>query len=832
MKTNLLRLLAILILCTAGLAPAAVNVVPGGGGSGTNDLSGYATKIYAEQRTNTATLLATLNAATMVQLRDATNVAGQPLIPINGTLHAFGDSQTVGINSGGSNYTSSGNLLPQFIWPNMLASNYGRGLVVSNYAVGATRLAWAVAKPKSHFNTMGKMPWDWTGISTFMGGWNDFGTGNETVSDAFLGAMQNGYEAAIARLLIDDYAGISYIGWTRTGTGDEVMDGWVTTGDNDQAAVTNVDETPFRRTGFANMPARYRTKMTSGETTEFTVTGARSIGLFFETDASGGNFTVTVNSNSIGGTYSTLYNSTYAYPKVVWIDDVPSPAYVKITAASSTVYFLAAGWVNRSTLPQEKTIIMAGSTANTANNRAVTNIWKVNKAMEMAASAFAGRHPVYFANVFNSYVNDTDQEPDDISHFTPVGNLHIAESFARAYVPTGPLSSNVVRYVEPAAAAAPGTFDPTESITFSGDNTYSGISEFTGEVQFGDAVTFTGDVEFTGNVTVNSANNTTSLSNLYVGGTASGQTATVSNQFVTLAQLEGAARGSLVMYFDTTTRAAGAAAAFGLTGTVNGTNYMSREGIPAQSTNVAATSANGVYVAAFISTNTYASLAGGLAVVDVYAYENSGGSGAISAEVYIINSVTKAEEYEFTPSPAYQTVPAQATPDKLSFSIPVTDYTSTTNFHIAVKIKVQESGTDPTIRIVTGGSYISHLAISVPSQSYVLKSGDTMTGLLSAPAINYTTNALTQGSPIIDFSKNYAMFTTNDVFTIGGYSNADAGKANWSVLFVTNSLASAKQITQTANTHTNGTWFVTNVSAISFIQYGNSFTNAICTPLW
>lgn len=203
--------------------------------------------------------------------------------------------------------------------------------------------------------------------------------------------------------------------------------------------------------------------------------------------------------------------------------------------------------------------------------------------------------------------------------------------------------------------------------------------------------------------------------------------ATNGNQLVTLDQLQQASSAGEHFYFNLASPAAG----FTLTGSNVTTNWASVNVPATATTNAAATAANGTYLASFISTNVYKSISSGFANVDIYVFENSAGSARITAEVYAVNSVTKAEEYEFTPSPAYQDVPGgTTTPTLRTFSVPLTDYTSTTNLHIVVKIKLEESGADPTVRIVTGGAYASHVSFPIPGSSYVLKTGGTMDGAL------------------------------------------------------------------------------------------------------
>ena len=199
---------------------------------------------------------------------------------------------------------------------------------------------------------------------------------------------------------------------------------------------------------------------------------------------------------------------------------------------------------------------------------------------------------------------------------------------------------------------------------------------------------------------------------------------TNANQFVTLGFIQEAARGGVVSHFDVGSHAAG----FNLTGVIGSTNRNSIEAISTARTNAGTALVTGNYVAAFITTNSYSSVASGIAIIELYAYESSPGSPQITAELYCVNSQTLLEEREWTPAPAYQTVPAGTDPSLMRFSVPISDRSSTTNFYLAVKIKQLNSG---TVALVTGGAYDSHLSFSLPSSSFVMKSGDAMTGPLT-----------------------------------------------------------------------------------------------------
>jgi len=208
------------------------------------------------------------------------------------------------------------------------------------------------------------------------------------------------------------------------------------------------------------------------------------------------------------------------------------------------------------------------------------------------------------------------------------------------------------------------------------------------------------------------------------GGLTAALPATNATQLVNLAQLQSYNVGGQHFYF-TQEPAAG----FALSGVVRSTNWASQSAILTATTNNIATTAANDYVA-FVSTNTFKSIASGSWDVEFWAYENTAGSATVTAEVYLVNSETGSEEFEFEPSPTYQTVNAGATPTKLVFSLPSSDYSSTTNLYAVIKLKFQVTGS-PTVSIVSGGAYPSHFSFSVPDSNFVTKSGDTMTGPLT-----------------------------------------------------------------------------------------------------
>jgi hypothetical protein len=261
------------------------------------------------------------------------------------------------------------------------------------------------------------------------------------------------------------------------------------------------------------------------------------------------------------------------------------------------------------------------------------------------------------------------------------------------------------------------------------------------------------------------------------GGLTAANPATNANQFVTLAQAQSFNVGGQHFYFTPAS-----ASGFALTGTVRQTNWASASATLTSTTNTITSVAADNYVS-FISTNTFSALSSGSGDIDVWCYENTAGSATVKAEVYLVNSVTKVEEFEFEPSPAYQTVFAGTTPTKLTFSVPVSDYTSTTNLHVMVKLKFQVTGS-PSVSIVMGGAYASHFSFSVPDNNFVAKAGDAMTGVLtlSGTATPGTSNSVAASTKYADDTAALRQPLDSDLTTLATLNGSALTNLNASEL--------------------------------------------------
>lgn len=118
--------------------------------------------------------------------------------------------------------------------------------------------------------------------------------------------------------------------------------------------------------------------------------------------------------------------------------------------------------------------------------------------------------------------------------------------------------------------------------------------------------------------------------------------------------------------------------------------------------------------------------------------------------------------------------------------------------------------------------------LSVENENGVLVYDSCGNGVLTNN-VQYATNTTTMAP---DFTKGYGYIETNAAFTVLAPIGLTATKAETCVMLVTNSTASAVVITPAAGWKSQGTWYVTNVSAITVFHYGTVFTNATCLPLY
>lgn len=383
--------------------------------------------------------------------------------PRVGNLYGFGDSQTAGGNSAGAPYSNGTTLYPQYRWLNLLSVMNSRNLAVNNYALGSTRISWALDFTfiQSQFNRTGNLDRDWRGVAVAMNGWNNL-SGETIDNEDFYRVKRHADEAFIAKLLIDDYAGISLKGWGSDYATNPVDNkfGWNTTGVGDSLIGLTMGVRNFFPFYFGDplYDKRPRTKLESGDNASFTLTDKRAIAIFYETSTNGGDFTVHINSVKYADGNND-YTTTECFPGVIWIENVPATSTVTVTSTNGDLYLLAFGWVDKnSTILPNKTIIY-GTTSGNNLNASDSILYRVAQGAERAAGTFS-TYPVFFANPYNNWV-PSDREPTDQPHITYLGNQHIANAYNSAVKVNGTSENIIIRSQYTPSLQEAATANPT-----------------------------------------------------------------------------------------------------------------------------------------------------------------------------------------------------------------------------------------------------------------------------------------------------------------------------------------------------------------------------------
>ena len=417
-------------------------------------------------------------AAAIAQVAAGVAVVQAGITPANTTLsprtsdselHTFGDSQTAGSNAAtGVYYTDGvGHLLPQYRWPNILAAAQGNNLTLYNHGIGGQRLGYANDAPWSMFNQMGKLPPYAGGFEApkwivIMGGWNSINTSSS--DPLFFRMLRRQHESNIVRALGDHWGGVSPLGWADTtlggnqdiaGSGGNNTPGFSSTGSfvNDGMSADPASFVPFP-TAAPGTEGRGLTRLTNGEYSQFTPGTCRDVFVVLETDPDNqGTAIVWVKlaGESVFkevkrvGCYWRASYSVDRWQQSVRLKDLPDGATVRVSCDTDSpahnVRFLAFVWTLKETdvAARRRSITYCSTVANSWNGHAIDVLY-INALQAQAAVAAYADYGVMFANVFNTWVQATDQETGppapatpDGSHFTPTGNVHVARSVQQAY---------------------------------------------------------------------------------------------------------------------------------------------------------------------------------------------------------------------------------------------------------------------------------------------------------------------------------------------------------------------------------------------------------------
>lgn len=368
-------------------------------------------------------------------------------------LYAFGDSQTAGSNAAtGVYYTDgAGVLLPKFKWPNILASMYDNSMQPYNFAVGGQRLGWNTGGYEySIFNQMGNLgPYSGGAETSYavavMAGWNSVNPSSTT--EDFYRIVRRSHEANIARLLMDGWGAITHLGWADPNNGGQAGGAFsfATTSGVSEAIQDTVasNKTSFNPFSYGDSAgARWTQQLTNGQYSEVTFGGKRAACVFLETDPVGEGIatislddgTGAVDVGTVDCHWTSLFNDD-RHPLMFWIEDLPPTATIRVTceaASGKVVRLLAIGYTEKSEIiARKRTIIYGTMVANSANGHDPETLFQCAKQCEAAVGTFS-EYGVLFANPFSHWVEVEDQEPQDISHLTPSGNMRVARAFASA----------------------------------------------------------------------------------------------------------------------------------------------------------------------------------------------------------------------------------------------------------------------------------------------------------------------------------------------------------------------------------------------------------------
>ena len=104
-----------------------------------------------------------------------------------------------------------------------------------------------------------------------------------------------------------------------------------------------------------------------------------------------------------------------------------------------------------------------------------------------------------------------------------------------------------------------------------------------------------------------------------------------------------------------------------------------------------------------------------------------------------------------------------------------------------------------------------------------------LTNQVTGVNVLYPTNA---GALNVNLNQPYADLNQAANFSFTGVANVSSTNYQTAVVFVGNTAGGTITIGVPANTHTQGTWLCTNVTAVSFFCSAGRWTNAVAVPLW
>lgn len=369
-------------------------------------------------------------------VRVSPEVNSAPLVPLEGDLIGVSDSQGFGTNA-----AESGGRLPEaYRFFNIFAAAQGRSLDVSNFAVPGAKLSF-YQSGASIWNSLGQVSASWEGVLLATLGYNS--CDSSTVTPEYYDNFEETGRAFLARFLADGYAGISTAGWGATGSAGGTLHGFFTTGSNVSYAVSAGQSAVGGPLYYGDPDGAQRNVLLeAGEYAEWVFSGKKAVGILLATSATGGLCSVLVNGEE-RAVKSTKYvplasandPSGFSYPRVIWIDNLPETAEIRVAASGGSVLMQGYEWKDRvGEHDGLRNIIVAAVSGNQNGGRSPAMLAEMNRRLLGAVAAF-GEYPIYFADILTGWDRNKYDEPTDASHFTRAGNQFVAECFERAGKP-------------------------------------------------------------------------------------------------------------------------------------------------------------------------------------------------------------------------------------------------------------------------------------------------------------------------------------------------------------------------------------------------------------
>jgi hypothetical protein len=393
--------------------------------------------LEAQQTVNNFTVKTNLTVNGSASIKNASIDVAYLTAPLSatGNYWSFGDSQTAGANAAVTNYTSSGAILSQYRYPNLISAslslnltNLGKGGSSHSYNTGSEILRQT---PINRFGA--NVSANWTGLATLMIGYNNINLFSQMSN--FPAFYQSAQEAFVSRALIDGWAGVGSSGKDNTGT---TWASFSTTGSQLLSGFTDDCVFPIGNPG---TDQRTRIELTGTETYGITLTNKVDGFVYFDAHVNGGLAYVYTNGGFAGQIDSSFAalgpdSSPSSFGCVLRLLNISGSTAITITNVSGTNYILGVGFVSSRPVTG-RTIVVGSPVRSYIYGEPYTAEIAMVAATQRAVSMYATDYPVYYADVNSRMIPLQDMDIQDRDHLNISGNLHVYEAFQNPIRPFG-----------------------------------------------------------------------------------------------------------------------------------------------------------------------------------------------------------------------------------------------------------------------------------------------------------------------------------------------------------------------------------------------------------